>query len=147
MDWLDASHSARYQRDQATYCNVYAADFCYLAGAYLPRVWWTASALMRIAQGEMPPAIYDSTIREMRADDLHAWLIDSGRRSDGSACSTQPHSRRRPMAAVSESSARIAMPRENRATSVSSCRKRTTCAPAGMPAGRWSFPSKARLVP
>lgn len=78
VDWLDASHSARYQRDQATYCNVYAADFCYLAGAYLPRVWWTASALMRIAQGEMPPAIYDSTIREMRADDLHAWLIEFG---------------------------------------------------------------------
>lgn len=78
VDWLDAPSSARYQRDQVTYCNVYAADFCYLAGVYLPRVWWTASALMRIAQGEVLTPVYDSTIREMRADDLHAWLIEFG---------------------------------------------------------------------
>lgn len=78
VDWLDAPGSARYQRDQVTYCNVYAADCCYLAGVYLPRVWWTASALMRIARGEVLTPVYDSTIREMRADDLHAWLIEFG---------------------------------------------------------------------
>lgn len=78
VDWLDAPNSARYRRDQATYCNVYAADFCYLAGVYLTRVWWTDSALMRIAKGEVLTAIYGSTIREMRADDLHAWLIEFG---------------------------------------------------------------------
>ena len=78
VDWLDAPGSARYQRDQVTYCNVYAADFCYLAGIYLPRVWWTASALMRIAQGGVLTAVYDSTVRKMRADDLHAWLIEFG---------------------------------------------------------------------
>lgn len=78
VNWLDSPGSARYLRDQVTYCNVYAADFCYLAGLYLPRTWWTDSALMRIATGEALTAAYGSTIREMRADDLHAWLIEFG---------------------------------------------------------------------
>jgi hypothetical protein len=31
--------SARYARTPTqTYCNVYVADYCYLAGVYLPRV-------------------------------------------------------------------------------------------------------------
>lgn len=78
VDWLGAESSARYQRTEQTYCNVYAADFCYLAGAYLPRVWWKDSALLRIARGETPPVQYDTTVREMRADDLLAWLLDVG---------------------------------------------------------------------
>lgn len=78
-DWLDVEHSARYARTPAsTFCNIYAADYCYLAGAYLPRVWWKDSALVRIAQGETVPVLYDSTVREMRADDLYAWLVDIG---------------------------------------------------------------------
>jgi hypothetical protein len=32
----------RYQpRDGLTFCNIYAHDYCFLAGVYLPRVWWT----------------------------------------------------------------------------------------------------------
>jgi hypothetical protein len=45
---------------------------------YLTRVWWTDSALMRMAKGEVLTAVHGSTIREMRADDLHAWLIEFG---------------------------------------------------------------------
>lgn len=80
VDWLDVEHSARYARTpQATYCNIYAADFCYLAGAYLPRVWWKSSTLSRMAAGmPAPAAIYDDTIRELRADDLLAWLQEFG---------------------------------------------------------------------
>lgn len=77
-DWLDVERSARYRRDVVTYCNVYAADYVYLAGAYLPRVWWTESALLKIATGTVPPVAYGQTVREMRADDLHAWLIEHG---------------------------------------------------------------------
>ena len=77
--WLAVDGSPRYRRDQVTYCNVYATDYCYLAGVYLPRTWWTESALMRMVGGEPAPAAqYDRTIREMRADDLYAWLCEFG---------------------------------------------------------------------
>ena len=78
VQWLSPRTSKRYQPDAVTYCNVYAADFCYLADAYLPRTWWKASALMQIAAGRAQPVVYDSTIREMRADHLYAWLAEFG---------------------------------------------------------------------
>lgn len=78
VDWLAVDSSARYRRDTVTYCNVYAADFCYLASAYLPRAWWTEGALLRIAAGDIPEVLYGTTIREMRADDLLSWLIEFG---------------------------------------------------------------------
>lgn len=65
-------------REGKTFCNVYAADFCRLAAAYLPRVWWTEEALVRIGQGEVVPVPAENTVRELRADDLFAWLMDSG---------------------------------------------------------------------
>jgi hypothetical protein len=77
--WMDVEHSARWQPgDGVTFCNVYAADFCFLAGVYLPRTWWKEKALMAIAGGQTPDVVYDETIREMRADDLLAWLSDFG---------------------------------------------------------------------
>jgi hypothetical protein len=76
--WLNVRSSPRYQPEALTFCNVYAADFCYLAGAYLPRTWWTASALMDIAAGRTVPVSYGTSIREMRADDLYAWLAEFG---------------------------------------------------------------------
>lgn len=80
-DWLAVGTSARWRpREGKTFCNVYAADFCYLAAAYLPRVWWTNDSLLRIAQGQVPPVLAESTVREMRADDLFAWLVDMGPR-------------------------------------------------------------------
>ncbi len=79
VNWLAADSSARYQPDaRATYCNIYAADYCYLSGVYLPRTWWNELALMRIARGEPVVPAYGSTLREMRADDLHSWLIEFG---------------------------------------------------------------------
>ncbi|WBY03280.1 DUF1906 domain-containing protein [Ramlibacter tataouinensis] len=80
IDWLDVQNSLRYRKEAsgATYCNVYAADYCYLAGAYLPRTWWTGPALVAIGRGETPPVIYDGTVREMQADDLYDWLARFG---------------------------------------------------------------------
>jgi hypothetical protein len=77
-DWLAVPASARYRRDTVTYCNVYAADCCYLADVYLPRVWWTDKALAAIFKGTVPAVAYGQTVREMRADDLHQWLIEYG---------------------------------------------------------------------
>ncbi|GAB4563380.1 MAG: hypothetical protein Tsb007_31040 [Rhizobacter sp.] len=79
INWLAADTSARYQRDpNATYCNVYATDYCYLSGVYLPRCWWNEPALLRLARGEQVAPVYGGTLREMRADDLHNWLIEFG---------------------------------------------------------------------
>jgi hypothetical protein len=78
IDWLAAEQSARYRRTGVTFCNVYAADYCYLAKAYLPRVWWNGDAMRRIGLGEVPPVRYDTTVREMRADDLLSWLLEFG---------------------------------------------------------------------
>ncbi|CAL8479563.1 glycoside hydrolase domain-containing protein [Caballeronia sp. S22] len=79
LQWLDVAVSERYQKsDGKTFCNVYAADYCYLAGVYLPRVWWTGSAIAMLAKGQKVVAAYDTTVREMRADDLYRWLLDFG---------------------------------------------------------------------
>ena len=78
-DWLQVETSARYaKRDGKTFCNIYAADFAYLAGVYLPRVWWTSAAIARLAAGQMLQAAPGDTVREMRADDLFRWLLDFG---------------------------------------------------------------------
>jgi hypothetical protein len=81
VDWLASDDRAhlRYQpRDGATFCNVYAHDFCHLAGVYLPRVWWTEAALLRLAGGETLRPLLGNTVREMRSNDLFHWLRDFG---------------------------------------------------------------------
>ena len=64
----------------ATFCNIYAHDYCHLAGVYLPRVWWTAGAIERLAQGHNVPILLGNTIEEQRANDLFRWLRDFGLR-------------------------------------------------------------------
>jgi hypothetical protein len=71
--------SARYQRtERSTYCNIYAFDYCFLAGVYLPRVWWTPRALMQLHTGALVVAQYEQSVRELGANSLHDWLIDFG---------------------------------------------------------------------
>jgi hypothetical protein len=81
--WLDVekpSH-ARYQpRDKSTFCNIYAHDYCHLAGVYLPRVWWTFKAIEALATGKKVTPLYADTITELRANDLFRWLRDFGPR-------------------------------------------------------------------
>ncbi|MGA9755028.1 MAG: hypothetical protein WBV23_07780 [Desulfobaccales bacterium] len=82
IDWLavdDATHR-RYQPGKNTYCNIYAHDYCYLAGAYLPRVWWTPGAIEKLAQGKDVQPFLENTIDEQRANDLFRWLRDFGPR-------------------------------------------------------------------
>lgn len=78
-DWLDVEKSARYERTpELTYCNVYATDYCYLAGVYLPRVWWKEETLKSKAG---TPRVFDQVaLREMQADDLYKWLQEYGMR-------------------------------------------------------------------
>src|SRR5688500_5776795 len=81
VDWLgvdDPAHRRWWPHDGFTYCNVYAHDVCHLAGAYLPRVWWTPPALVALARGDAVPPLIGDTIVEMRANDLFRWLGDHG---------------------------------------------------------------------
>src|SRR5688572_8800840 len=49
---LAVEKSARYQPTAtSTYCNIYAYDYCYFAGVYLPRVWWYDKAIAELVQG------------------------------------------------------------------------------------------------
>lgn len=81
VDWLavDKLSHARYRpRSGATFCNIYAHDFCHLAGAYLPRVWWSPRALIDLQAGKRVEPLIGDTIFEMRANDLFRWLRDFG---------------------------------------------------------------------
>lgn len=83
VDWLavDNPKHARYQPHSGlTFCNIYAHDFCHLAGCYLPRVWWTPGAIEALAQGKMVEPLYGKTIEEQRANALFRWLRDFGLR-------------------------------------------------------------------
>jgi hypothetical protein len=77
IDYLavDKASHARYQpREGRTFCNIYAHDFCHLAGVYLPRVWWRDDALVAIARGQTVEPRVGSTLVEQRANDLFRWL-------------------------------------------------------------------------
>lgn len=83
INWLavDKPAHARYQpRNRVTFCNIYAHDYCRLAGVYLPRVWWTPGAIESLAQGKTVAPLLGSTIDEQRANDLFRWLRDFGSR-------------------------------------------------------------------
>lgn len=72
------THKRYAPRDGLTFCNIYAHDYCHLAGVYLPRVWWTQAAIARLARGEEVAPRLDATIEEQRANSLFRWLRDFG---------------------------------------------------------------------
>ena len=79
IKWLDVEHKARYQPSASTtYCNVYSYDYCYLAGVYLPRVWWMPNALAKIIAGTPQSPIYGQTVEEVTANRIFNWLKELG---------------------------------------------------------------------
>lgn len=83
IDWLNVEKSThkRYQPGEGkTFCNIYAHDFCHLAGVYLPRVWWTQSAIEKLARNEIVQPLLNATIEEIRANGIFSWLRDFGER-------------------------------------------------------------------
>lgn len=87
VDELDASNSHRYQaqnRDSGfvTFCNVFAHDYAFLMGAFVPRVWWSYSRAEIEgfeASGQWPEPTTANT-REMRASAIEDWFADWGHR-------------------------------------------------------------------
>lgn len=79
VDYLAVSRSARYRAARGkTYCNIYAHDYAHLAGAYLPRVWWTRKALVTLATGHLVRPAYGTTVQELNANSLYNWLEEFG---------------------------------------------------------------------
>ncbi len=80
LDWLNVEGSPRYRpTDKDTFCNVYACDFAYLYGGYLPRVWWTGSMLCDRNFVHRDARSLGASLREMTANDLFVWLNEFGR--------------------------------------------------------------------
>ena len=83
IDYLavDKASHVRYQpRPGTTFGNIYAHDYCHLAGVYLPRVWWTQDAIERLATGRRVDARLGQSIDEQQANDLFRWLRAFGPR-------------------------------------------------------------------
>ena len=84
-----ASHMRYQPRDGLTFCNIYAHDYCQLAGVYLPRVWWTPGAIERLAQGEDVTALLGQTRSTSSAPTIcSAGCAISARASAGAKPST-----------------------------------------------------------
>ena len=78
---VDKASHLRYQpRDGKTFCNIYAHDYCMLAGTYLPRCWWTGDAIEALARGQTVTPLLETTITEQRANQLFDWLRAFGLR-------------------------------------------------------------------
>lgn len=83
IEWLNVEKPAhkRYQPCEGkTFCNIYAHDFCHLAGIYLPRVWWTQRAIEQLARNEVVEPLLNATIEEIRSNGIFSWLRDFGER-------------------------------------------------------------------
>jgi len=81
VDWLapgDSSHLRYWPSGGTTFCNIYAHDYCHLAGVYLPRVWWNDAALAKLAVGTPVAPQYGVTIDEVTANALVPWLKEYG---------------------------------------------------------------------
>lgn len=78
LDSENPDHLRYKPKSRTTFCNIYAYDYCYLAGVYLPRVWWTGSALLRLLDGEDLAEAYGQTVNELNANSLYDWLVDFG---------------------------------------------------------------------
>jgi len=75
VDYLDVEKSDRYKRTKtSTYCNIYAHDFAYLMGKFLPRVFWTSDAI----KNKKWSVKYGDTVRELNANSLYEWFDDYG---------------------------------------------------------------------
>ena len=79
IDWFKVESSARYlPSGGSTFCNIYAYDYCFMTEAYLPRVWWTEPALIKLQNGQSVPVKYGETVEEITANGLNNWFKEWG---------------------------------------------------------------------
>ncbi|MEK6337182.1 MAG: SH3 domain-containing protein [Acidobacteriota bacterium] len=79
INWFKVESSKRYlPGDGMTFCNIYAYDYCYMTEAYLPRVWWTQPAIVKLEQGQTVAVKYGVTVVERNANGLNEWFKEWG---------------------------------------------------------------------
>jgi hypothetical protein len=61
-----ATHKRYKPIPNATFCNIYAHDYCHLAGVYLPRVWWSAAAIEKLARAKPSNRLSENDRRAAR---------------------------------------------------------------------------------
>lgn len=77
ITWLAVSQNKRYERTATeTFCNIYAYDFCCLAGVFVPRVWWTPEAIQKLIAGQTVVPKYAVTVDEITANQIALWFRD-----------------------------------------------------------------------
>jgi hypothetical protein len=86
MNFLNVEVSQRYQpANGQTFCNIYAYDFAYLMGCYIPRVWWSNFA---IKQKSFSKPKYAENLLELNANALYNWFSDFGQIYGWSECTS-----------------------------------------------------------
>ena len=79
INWFKVESSVRYLPEGgAIFCNIYAYDYCFMTEAYLPRVWWTQQAIVKLEQGQTVAVKYGVTVYEILANGLNEWFKDWG---------------------------------------------------------------------
>ena len=79
IDWFKVESSVRYlPSGGTTFCNIYAYDYCFMTETYLPRVWWTPQALIKLQAGQTVPVKYGETVEEITANGLNDWFKNWG---------------------------------------------------------------------
>jgi len=79
IETLNVKKSPRYLPDTKAYCQTYAYDLVTAMGGYLPRVWWTPSAISKLSLGKPVQPLYKSTVREQTLTGLANWLTFWGK--------------------------------------------------------------------
>lgn len=81
INWFKVGSSPRYlPTGGMTFCNIYAYDYCFMTEAYIPRVWWTQQAIVKLEQGETVAVKYGVTVYEILANGLNEWFKEWGER-------------------------------------------------------------------
>ena len=75
LDVENDTHKRYLAKRSSTYCNIYAHDFAYCVGAYLPRVWWNGN----FKKGSLVTPTYAVNLFEMNANSLTDWLKSEGK--------------------------------------------------------------------
>ncbi len=79
IEWLDVEDSERYRkRGSATYCNIYAYDYCYLCNTFIPRVWWDEYTCNKVMSGQTVNPIYGTNVFELNVNSIYDWFEKYG---------------------------------------------------------------------
>ncbi len=77
--YMQVRTGKRYLRTtNATFCNIYAYDYCFLRGVFMAHIWWLPAALRELQAGNPQQVIYAKTVYEVDANGLHDWMVRWG---------------------------------------------------------------------